>query len=332
LAAAGVFVLTSACDVSFKFVKNCPLDSYNQGEQRFLLEYELEIPQNCPVPQGQSGEAKVAAAFIYDYGYKDFTYGHVVIRNKDLQYVLNRVHYFSFEGTDRYGNSVHRHTAFPQARYPASTAGYLTTDFGDFIASNSPSFLGNPGDPFGRVKITYEPSDMMVAVQGNSIPLSNQSTTWTASVTGGVAPHSYAWYRDGAYMGAASVYTGSGTRDFILRAQVTDAAQATRAAVFSVDVDGVIASVDGATLVYASQPLQTWTAAGQGGYPPYTFNWHLDGNWVGQGATWSGYPGEGHHVLRADMADTHGTTNSASLGVTGIGNETCEPVPPAVTC
>lgn len=320
-----------ACNADFTLVRNCPLTSYNRGDQ-YLLDYELEIPRNCPVPLGSAGEIKSAGAFIYDYGNSDFRFGHMVITNSDRQFVQNRSDVFRFEAVDRQGNPVERYTAFPRANYPASTAGYLTSDYGRFIASNSGSALGNPGDPYGEVTITYQRSDIHMAVRGTRIPLSGVSATWTTEISGGLPPYEYAWYRDGTYVGAAASYTGSGSRDFILRAEVTDAALASRAAVFSVDVDGVIASLSGPNLTYASSGGGTWTAEGAGGYPPYAYSWWVDDAEVGNGPAWTGYPGEGTRLLRVDLTDSRGAHNSASLPVRGVGNESCTPAPPALTC
>lgn len=123
-----------------------------------------------------------------------------------------------------------------------------------------------------------------------------------------------------------------GTTDFELRVNTSDALGRTATNTMWVDVDGVRASISGPTVVYASEGGGEWTASGRGGYEPYSFDWYLDGTWIMTGPSFSGYPGEGPHGLRADMTDSRGATHSAYFDMTGIGNETCEPVPPAVTC
>jgi hypothetical protein len=117
-----------------------------------------------------------------------------------------------------------------------------------------------------------------------------------------------------------------------MRLRVTDQTQSTRAAEMRTQVDGVLMSASGPRLVYSSEGGGTWTASGEGGYPPYTFDWYVDGVYVGDGSSWSGYPGEGEKDVRVDLRDTRGATTRANIYVKGIGNDTCEPVPPAVTC
>lgn len=297
------------------------------------MDYELEIPKDCPVPLGAIGEEKTAGAFVYDYGDQDFLNGIVVIRNAADEYVQTSLDKFRYESADENGNPVRRYTAFPKARYRASTTACLANDYALVFASNQIGIEPRPGDPYGRVTLTYERSDIRAAVKGPIIPTSNEIGTWSANVSGGYTPYTYRWYRDGAYVGSGSSYsTSAGTRDFVLRMEVTDATMSMKAAVFPVDVDGVLASMNGPHAVYLSQGGGTWNLSGQGGTLPYTFNWYVDGDWTGSGSSWSGYPGEWDHALRVDMRDAVGATHSASMNVQGIGNDSCTPEPPAITC
>lgn len=153
------------------------------------------------------------------------------------------------------------------------------------------------------------------------------TTSSTAEVTGGTSPYTYHWYRDGAYVGTGASYTASaGTRDFILRAEATDATMATRAAIFPVRVDGIVATISGPYVVYLSEGGGTWTASAQGGTPPYSYGWYLDGDFVDTGSSYAGYPGEGTHVLRVDATDAAGKAHSDHFSVKGIGADGgCDP-------
>ena len=112
----------------------------------------------------------------------------------------------------------------------------------------------------------------------------------------------------------------------------------TRTAATLIDVDGVRAAAAGPSTVYAGEG-GSWSASGEGGYPPYTFDWYTLGDdlaeqWVGSGAVWEGYPGEGQRQLRVRMTDSRGATDNALLWVHGLGggSESCHPVPPQITC
>ena len=312
---------SAACNADFTRVRECPLDDYAYDDQR-LIEFELVIPANCPVPIGTRGEVKEAGAHIYDYGHSDFIWGTVVIRNSNGAYMDDGVAPFRSDGA--------RMTAFPITAYRAATGGSGTTlppDQGTFRATNVLSINGAPFDAFGIVTITYAFSAMSNRISGDQIPRANTVQMWSAAASGGATPYTYHWYRDSAYVGTGASYTASvGTRDFILRAEATDAAMATRAAVFPVRVNGVLAAVSGPSVVYASDG-GTWTASAQGGTAPYAFDWYVDGHYIDSGTVYSGYPGEGSHSVRVDAVDALGRRHSAEIGVRGMGSEDpgCDP-------
>lgn len=311
-----------ACDAEFTRVRECPLVDYSYDDRR-LLEYFLVIPANCPVPIGTRGEFKQAGALIYDYGYFDFRYGTVVIQNSNGAYVEDNYTLFVSDGQ--------RAVAFPNTYYRAATGGSGTTlppDRSTFRATNSQSPYGVAGDPFAIVKIEYEQSVMTNRISGDQIPRENAVQTWSATASGGVTPYTYHWYRDSVYVGTGSSYTGSaGTRDFILRAEATDATMALRTAVLPVRVNGVLANISGPWTVYLDDGGGTWMASAQGGTPPYSFDWYIDGWYSDSGPEYSGYPGQGSHSVRVDATDAAGKRHSAQLGVKGIGSEdpTCDP-------
>lgn len=180
---------------------------------------------------------------------------------------------------------------------------------------------------------TAQDNGLSARFSGSDIPLANSSPTWHVGSQSGGRPHEFEWYRDGHWVASGGKYTGpAGTTDFQLRVNTRDALGRTATNTMWVDVDGVRAAISGPSLVYASEGGGSWTVAGRGGYEPYSFDWYLDGTWVGNGSSFGGYPGENQHQFRVDMSDSRGATHSAHFNVTGVGNETCEPVPPALTC
>jgi hypothetical protein len=99
-------------------------------------------------------------------------------------------------------------------------------------------------------------------------------------------------------------------------------------------IDGVIVQLDGPTVIYASEGGGTWYATGEGGYPPYNFNWYLNDYFVGTGSSWTGYNQgeEGPFLLRVDIFDSGSASHSDWISVHQIGGSDCDPVPPQVTC
>ena len=188
---------------------------------------------------------------------------------------------------------------------------------------------------WARVKITYRQSSVSTKLTGEHIPAPGSTHTWNAPTTGGSPGYMYQWYRNGTAVGNGSSYTANvGSSAFDLRVEVTDQTWSTVAAVLMVHVGGVEASVTGPALVYASEGGGTWGATGRGGSGAYTFDWYLDGTYLGSGPSWNGYPGENARTLRVDMTDSGGEFDSHSFLVRGVGSGdgTCNPVPPALTC
>jgi hypothetical protein len=176
---------------------------------------------------------------------------------------------------------------------------------------------------------------MSAQLTGEKVPLPNTTHTWSAPVRGGYPGFTYAWYRDGTFVGSGPSYTATvGTSDSNLRVEVTDQTWSTVAAVLSLDVGGIEATIDGPTMVYASQGAQTWTATARGGTGTYTFDWYLDDVYAGSGTTWSSFPGENWHRLEVRAQDSAGAFDAHAYNVHGFGGNdpTCQPVPPQLTC
>lgn len=306
-------------------IMNCKV-SEMPSSNPYQLDWAGYIPSSCPVSLGQPGETKTVGADVFDKGTQEFFFIEVNVRNGYGQIPPGNGH----NGLASTIQPFFGNKASPRLNYAAATAG--TIDRGSFEVLRH-NFGQYEDDPRATLEITYTSSHMVTIIQGPTVPQSNTTQMWTAGVSGGASPYTYAWYRDGTLVSMGSSYTGAvGTTDFGLKLHVTDHTQSTRVVEMRTQVDGVLTSVSGPTLVYSSQGGGTWTASGEGGYPPYTFDWYVDGVHRGNGSSWSGYPGEGQKELWVDMRDTRGATTRANTYVQGIGNETCEPVPPAVTC
>lgn len=316
LVVAGVLFSAAACDAPD--TKNCPLERY-QGSDSYLLEYELVIPSDCPVPISAAGETKRAGAQVFDYGYSDFRFAEVYVANSDRRFLVSRVFRFINGGDGTYM------VARPSTEYPAATGGYgggldRAYDYGQFWVTNSPN--GHAGsEPFGEIRIKYRQSALAARLDGPEIPTGNSVGTWKAAVQSGVRPYRYLWYRDGVQVSSDSIYSANvGTNSFSLRAEVVDATMSTTVAVLMVDVDGIRVTVDGPDLAYTSEGSQTWSAVPVGGYGPYTFSWYLDGQHAGTGSSYAAALPAGSHRLRVEVADTRGTISATNHLVSVIDN------------
>lgn len=310
----------TACDSTV--VRNCPVIGKDPSSNIYNLDYKLIIPADCPVPLASPGtEKKYAAAKIYDYGTVDFRYATVKIKNSKGETVAD-------EATVFLGI-----IAEVGDEYVAATGAKTFSDYdrGVFrVWSEDASKTA-----YGETKLTYQESSLTTSVSGTRIPEPNTTHTWYAPTSGGYPAYSYQWYRDGNPVGTGSSYTGNaGTTNFDLRVEVTDQTWSTRAAVLAPKVGGVAVTVDGPTLVYASQNGGTWNAYPQGGTGQYTLEWYLDDIYVGSGTSWSGYTGEGGHSLQVKLTDSAGAFDNTSIFVRGLGSGdgSCDPVPPELTC
>jgi hypothetical protein len=317
------------CD--FEIAKDCERLGYSPSSNSFDLRYDVKLPDKCPVALANPGtETKYAGAQLYDYGLNDFDQGAAIVYSSTGEMVGDervRFHYIPTPLTD----GTHWRAA-PTAEYTAATG---TKQVSDYDIAEFSAWRNGVRRAWGNIKITYRQSSVSTKLTGERIPTPGSTYTWDAPTTGGSPGYMYQWYRNGAPVGNGSSYTASaGSSAFDLRVEVTDQTWSTVAAVLMVNVGGVEASVSGPSLVYSSSGGGSWSATGRGGTGAYTFEWYLDGVYVGSGPAWGGYPGENSHTLRVDMGDSAGATDSQSFFVTGIGSGTgsCEPVPPALAC
>jgi hypothetical protein len=222
------------------------------------------------------------------------------------------------------------------ASYPAATALHNYSDH-DVLHLNIRKFCDCGYDQVVaelKVGVTYVPDGPLRSVlSGNDVPVAGSIETWQVSSDNGGRPHQFEWYRDEVHVASGDSYTGeTGATPFNLRVDVTDSYGRAASTTLFVDVGGVRVSADGPKEVWFSEGGGTWTGRARGGTAPYTFDWYIDGRYVGTGQDWSGFPGEGGHSLSVQVRDAAGASNWAYVDVTGIGSAACQPVPPAEEC
>lgn len=329
LSASALSGVLAGCD--FEAAKGCERLGYFPSSNAFDLEYDMKLPDTCPVALATPGtDTKYAGANLFDYGTKDFDEGVAIVYNSKGEVVADEREEFRFVYNPE---PVARHwQARPKAEYVAATG---TNQVNDYDIAEFSGWEDGVNRAWANVKINYRQSSVSTKLTGEQIPTPGSTHIWNAPTSGGSPGYMYQWYRNGAPVGNGSSYTASaGSSPFDLRVEVTDQTWSTVAAVLMVNVGGVEASVAGPTLVYSSSDGGTWNATGRGGTGAYTFDWYLDGTHVASGPSFSGYPGENSHSIRVDMRDSAGAFDSHSFLVRGIGSGdgTCEPVFPAVAC
>jgi hypothetical protein len=175
-----------------------------------------------------------------------------------------------------------------------------------------------------ELEVNYFPDGLpRVAVEGTEIPLRSTTQTWEAVSINGGRPHQYQWYRNATWVASGASYTAAtGTTDFVLRVDMTDAYGRTASGSMNVDVDGIRATIRGPTQLVSEAGF--WTASATGGYPPYSFTWYKDGIQVGQGSSYSALLPAGSVVSLAVKAqDSRGVAHSYVQSVTVETQEPC---------
>jgi membrane carboxypeptidase/penicillin-binding protein PbpC len=144
-----------------------------------------------------------------------------------------------------------------------------------------------------------------------------QSVTFTSTVSGGYTPYNYQWYLNGSAVSGATLSTWMftpltiGTYKVYLNVTdssgnvaISDTATITVAPQLTISISPMSASI----LVGQSV---TFTSTTSGGYPPYTYQWFLNGNPV-SGATsnnWTFTPTtSGIFYIHLKVTDDKGNT------------------------
>lgn len=330
---AGIAILAAA-GCSLSEVNDCPLHP-GSNSNTYGLSYDVRQPEKCPVSLGAIGENHRIGGVV--------TATSTAPANEVIE-VRNSLDEIKNASGDFFRQFQGKNQALPVVNYPAATGarGILTDQVPPGANDESYWNAFNASNQIlatGHLTVTYQPSPVNMVVAGNDLPLHNTSQSWTATASNGTAPYSYAWYRDGQQVSTTATYaTTVDTAAFGLHLDAVDAQGRQGHTNMLIDVDGIRVAITGQQIVYLSDGGATWTATGRGGANPYTFDWYVaddagaNPQWVGSGSSWTGYPGEGDHLLIVQVTNGTAKQSSYSLLVQGIGNSTCSPTPPAVTC
>ena len=171
---------------------------------------------------------------------------------------------------------------------------------------------------------TVKPITVSISASASAITV-GQSAQFTASVNGGNPPYTYQWYLNGnPVSGSTDIYTfnpsSSGTYNVYVA--VTDSTGTTKNSnplsitVYSAISVSTSASASAITVGQSAQ----FTASVNGGNPPYTYQWYVNGNPVSGSAsnTYTFNPSSsGTYNVYVAVTDSTGTTqNSNPLSIT----------------
>lgn len=189
----------------------CPVE-YGGGWRNYGLQLEHVEPAVCPVFVAEPGARLVTGATVVDGGMlREMASTQLVVWDANVQY-LNDAQVQFREDVGR------RWIAPTEVSYPAGRLD-LRPDIADYDL-----FLrdGSRG-PWAEMRISY--TDALVAsISGPGIVQERGTYTWSASISTGLPPYTYRWYRDWELVGTQSTYTGLAGGDTLhLRLDVRDA-------------------------------------------------------------------------------------------------------------
>jgi len=142
---------------------------------------------------------------------------------------------------------------------------------------------------------TAPPLQLSVSISPTTAKIKiGESVTFTSSVSGGTPPYSYQWYLNGAAVSGAIFPTWTfapvSTGTYTVYLNVTDSVLKTaKSNVASVTVaPPLTVSISPTSAIISVGQSVTFTSTVSGGYPPYSYQWYLDGAPV-SGATSSSW-------------------------------------------
>jgi len=200
--------------------------------------------------------------------------------------------------------------------------------------------------------IEYRPLFATISPAAESILL-GQFIAFTSYVNGGVQPYSYQWYLNGNPIsgGTLPIWTftpttiGNYTIYLIVSDSLMNTAKSNEALItVAPQLSILITPVN--TSTFAGRPI-TFTSTVTGGYPPYSYQWYLDGNPV-SGATsntWIFAPTtSGIYYIQLKVTDAKGNTAQSETArvvvytvpvggysISVDANEQAEPIKPYIT-
>lgn len=218
-------------------------------------------------------------------------------------------------GTYSYtANSTVQVTAFPEA-------GYLFDhwELDDVnVGSANPYTVLMDKDHTLKAVFSPIPPPLSVSISPLSASiLVGQSVTFTSTVSGGIPPYSYQWYLNGSAVPGATAdswtFTPVSVGVYEVYLNVTDSSgniAISQIATVSVASQITVSISPMSMAVIVGEPV-TFTSTTSGGYPPYTYQWYLNGNPV-SGATsdtWTFTPTEsGIFYVYLKVTDDKGNT------------------------
>jgi parallel beta-helix repeat protein len=170
---------------------------------------------------------------------------------------------------------------------------------------------------------TLAPPTLCVSINPLSASIIvGQSVSFTSTVSGGYTPYSYQWYlNDSVVSGAASntwTFTPLTIGTYKVYLNVTDSSgnvAISDTATITVSPQLTISISPTSASILVGQPV-TFTSTTSGGYPPYAYQWFLDGNPV-LGATsnnWTFTPTESRiYYIKLKVTDAQGNTAQSDV-------------------
>ncbi|HEX2078987.1 MAG TPA: hypothetical protein VHG08_14790 [Longimicrobium sp.] len=175
------------------------------------MSVEHQEPTRCPVFIPEPGAIVQTGATVVDGSTRDFTENRLLIVTADGSPLRRKIAIFGYDQQNRWISA-------PYQDYPAGTAG-LRPDQAYFDLT----FRSGASGPTAQMSISYTDA-VNASISGPSIVQPSGTYTWSASISSGLAPFRYRWYRDWELVGTGFSYTGlAGGDTTLLRLDVIDA-------------------------------------------------------------------------------------------------------------
>lgn len=201
-----------ACHDDGKSVHGCPT-SYSSDWAGHALNLEHVLPDECPVFLTTPGVFKETGATVVDGGIPEFMEAFLNVSDFSGDAVGNTFVIFDRDVDGRWASPI----------YVSYFAGQddLAPDKAFFRLTYLPG--GVPG-PEATMHISYT-NAVIANISGPGLLSVGSSATYTASLSAGQAPFTYAWYRDWELVSTSNSYTGDFDveGEVYLRLDVTDA-------------------------------------------------------------------------------------------------------------